>query len=209
MPGLFLSLDGVDGGGKSTQIQLLRAWFEDRGRETVVVRDPGGTRLGEALREILLHRQEIPLSMTAEMLLYMASRAQLVTEVIQPALNEGKVVLSDRFLLANIVYQGWAGGLDVEQLWLVGAIATGGLQPDLICVLDLPPEMALLRIERGLDRLESRGQQFMHSVRDGFLAQARRLGEQCCVLDATLAPEAIHQQIVQRVAQLERPTIEP
>ena len=202
MPGLFISLDGVDGAGKSTQVDLLRKWFEDQDREVVSIRDPGGTKLGEALREILLHRQEISLSMTAEMLLYMASRAELVSEVIRPALAANQVVIADRFLLANVVYQGCAGGLDVDQIWQVGAIATGGLQPDLTFVLDLPVEVALQRIDRGLDRLESRGIGYMTRVRDGFLSESQRLGDQVYVVDASVSPQAIHTQLLAAIARI-------
>jgi dTMP kinase len=204
MPGLFISLDGVDGGGKSTQVDMLRQWFQQQDREVVSIRDPGGTKLGEALREILLHRQEIELSMTAEMLLYMASRAQLVAEVIQPALAADKVVIADRFLLANVVYQGSAGGEDVERIWQVGEVATGGLQPDLTFVLDLPVEVAMQRIDRGLDRLESRGVEYMTKVREGFLSQSQRLGNHVCVVDATAAPQAIHEQILATIRRVHK-----
>ncbi len=199
MTGLFISLDGVDGGGKSTQVSMLRAWWEARGREVISLRDPGGTRLGEALREILLHRREIALDIRAEMLLYMASRAQLVSEVIQPAIASGKVVVADRYLLANVVYQGCAGGLDVDQIWQVGSVATGELQPDLTLVLDLPAEMALERIEGGLDRLESRGLDYMLKVRSGFLSQLKTLGDRGQVIDATQDVDEVHAQVVEAI----------
>ncbi len=200
MAGTFISLDGVDGAGKSTQVKLLVEWFQQRGRTVLSLRDPGGTKLGEALREILLHRQEIPLAMTAEMLLYMASRAQLVAEIICPALAADQVVIADRFLLANVVYQGCAGGEDIEQIWQVGAIATGGLTPQLTCILDLPVDVAMSRLSGGLDRLESRGAEYMLRVRDGFLAQANRLGTQVEIIDAELEPQQIHARIVAAIA---------
>ncbi len=196
MSGLFLSLDGIDGAGKSTQVARLIEWFERRGREVISPRDPGSTALGESLREILLHRQEVPLSMTAEMLLYMASRAQLVHEVICPALAAGQVVIADRYLLANVVYQGCAGGVAVEHIWQVGNIATGGVMPQLTFILDLPVELALGRLTRGLDRLESRGQEYMRLVRDGFLEQAQCLGEAAVIIDARASPDEIHAAIV-------------
>src|SRR5947209_6806254 len=129
--GLFLALDGPDGGGKTTQAARLAAWLGERGLEVVSCRDPGGTALGDRLREILLDRATVNLAIRAEMLLYMASRAQLVEEVIRPALAAGRVVVSDRFLLANIVYQGEAGGLSIAEVGQVGRAATGGLLPDL------------------------------------------------------------------------------
>ena len=196
MKGIFVSLDGVDGAGKTTQIKLLINWYEQRGRQVLSLRDPGGTKLGESLREILLHRQEIPLAMKSEMLLYMASRAQLVAEVIQPNLLSGHVVISDRYLLANVVYQGCAGGENVEQIWQVGHIATGGLLPHLTCILDLPVEISMARLTGGLDRLESRGLEYMHRVRQGFLDQASHMGSAVEIVDAQLEPQQIHHRIV-------------
>ena len=195
MSGIFISLDGVDGGGKSTQVRLLAEYLRTLGHDVLTFRDPGGTKLGEALREILLHRQEIPLTGTAEMLLYMASRAELVAECIRPALEAGKTVITDRFLLANVVYQGCAGGLDAAELWRVGEIATGGLQPDMTIVLDLAVERAFTRIERGLDRLESRGVEYMEKVRQGFLQQVAHLDNRAVVVDANAEIEAIHVRI--------------
>ena len=202
MSGVFISLDGVDGGGKSTQVRLLTEYLQSLGHEVLTFRDPGGTKLGEALREILLHRQEIPLTGTAEMLLYMASRAELVAECIRPALESGKTVITDRFLLANVVYQGCAGGLDPNQIWQVGEIATGGLQPDLTIVLDIAVEQALGRIERGFDRLESRGTEYMEKVRRGFLDQVSHLGPRAVVVDANAAIEAVHGRIKASVDRL-------
>jgi dTMP kinase len=158
--------------------------------------------LGEALREILLHRQEIPLTGTAEMLLYMASRAELVAECIRPALESDKSVITDRFLLANVVYQGCAGGLDPSQLWQVGEIATSGLQPDLTIVLDIAVERALGRIERGFDRLESRGAEYMEKVRRGFLEQVSHLGARAVVVDANAPIEAVQARIQASVDRL-------
>lgn len=194
--GRFITLDGVDGGGKSTQVQLLHDWLVARGKSCRTFRDPGSTRLGEALRDILLHRQEIPLSAHSEMLLYMASRAQLVQEQLRPALNECDFVITDRYLLANVVYQGVAGGLAPEQIWQVGRVATGGLSPDLTIVLDLPVEVAAARIDRTRDRLESRGIEYFHRVREGFLSQHHLAGESSAIVDATQSIEAVHQQIV-------------
>lgn len=194
--GLFLSIDGIDGCGKSTQIELLTHWLQQElGQEVTLVRDPGGTKLGESLREILLHREEIPLDMTAEMLLYMASRAQLVAEIIGPALAAGKTVLSDRFLLANVVYQGSAGGLDPKSIWAIGDIATGGRAPDQTFVLDVDANTAKQRMSGKPDRLESRGLDYMTRVREGFLDQAKRLGESVSVIDANQTVEKVHDEI--------------
>ena len=200
--GRFITLDGVDGGGKSTQVQLLVDWLAGRGHSVRTYRDPGSTKLGEALREVLLHRQEIPLAATSEMLLYMASRAQLVDEVLRPALAECDYVIMDRYLLANVVYQGVAGGLPPESIWQVGRVATGGLSPDLTIVLDLPIEIAAQRITRTRDRLESRGDAYFQKVRQGFLEQHTQAGGKSVVIDATQSIEAIHKQVVEAMATI-------
>lgn len=200
--GRFITLDGVDGGGKSTQVKLLVDWLSASGKSCRTFRDPGSTQLGEALREILLHRQEIPLAAPAEMLLYMASRAQLVTDQLRPALDECDFVIMDRYLLANVVYQGVAGGLDPKAIWQVGEVATGGLHPDLTIVLDLPIELAVTRIQRTRDRLESRGQEYFERVRRGFLQQHQNAGGRSLVIDASQPIEAVHQQILTAVHSL-------
>jgi len=199
--GLFLSLDGVDGAGKSTQCRLLADWLATRGKSVIVCHDPGGTDLGQRLREILLHHKGT-MSLQTEALLFMASRAQLVAEVIRPALDAGKIVLTDRFLLANVVYQGHAGGLDPADLWRVGAFCTGGLEPDLTCVLDLPLEAAFARRKASADRLESRGAEYFAKVRAGFLAEARRRPERIRVVDATATTEDVQEKLRQEIALL-------
>lgn len=199
--GLFISLDGVDGAGKSTQCRLLADWLRTRGRDVVVCHDPGGTDLGQQLREILLHHRGA-MSLTAEALLFMASRAQLVAEVIRPALAAGQVVICDRFLLANVVYQGHAGGLDPAQLWSVGLFATGGLEPDLTFVLDLPLEAAFARRKEGADRMESRGLDYFARVRAGFLAEAERRPERICVVDAAMSAEAVQDKMRREIMSL-------
>jgi dTMP kinase len=198
---MFISLDGIDGAGKSTQIDLLRTYFESIGSPVVCFRDPGTTKLGEAVREILLHREDIPLASTSEMLLYMAARAQLVASEIRPALSQGKVVICDRFLLANVVYQGVAGGLDTEDIWTVGRCATEGLCPDKTILLDIPPEQAFARIQRGHDRLEKRGLEYFRRVRQGFLEQYRRASHESLCVDATKDATSIHQSILEFVTK--------
>ncbi len=171
---MFYSIDGGDGVGKSTQIGLFCNWLRERGHEVAACRDPGSTRLGEAVRELLLHRHDLQVHRRSEMFLYMTARAQMVEEVIRPALAAGKTVVCDRYLLANVVYQGYAGGLDIESLWQVGQIAVDGLMPDLTIVLDMPAKSAADRIDRELDRMEKQGAEFHARVREGFLAEAAR-----------------------------------
>jgi dTMP kinase len=171
-PGLFLVLDGPDGGGKTTQAERLARWLRERGFDVVTCRDPGGTALGDRLRSILQDRVTVPLSMRSEMLLYMASRAQLVEDVIAPALAAGKIVVSDRYLLSNIVYQGSAGGLLEEEIAMVGLVATAGLLPDLTIVLDIAPADAMARIGAPRDRIEDRPLFYHERVRAGYLSAA-------------------------------------
>lgn len=202
MNGLFFSFDGIDGAGKSTQMELFCAWLRSNGRDVVECRDPGGTPLGEELREIILHRKEMELCSASEMLLYMASRAQLVDEIIRPALQAGKTIVSDRFLVSNVAYQGHAGGMDVDDVWAVGAIATSGVRPDLTIVLDMPVERAASRLNRDLDRIESRGADFLNRVRDGFLIEAKRSPERIALIDAERSIEVIQQDIQAAAAQV-------
>jgi dTMP kinase len=193
---MFITLDGIDGGGKSTQIELLANWLTSQGHRVQTHRDPGSTKLGTAVREILLHREDIPLANTTEMLLYMAARAQLVAENIRPALDAGWTIVCDRFLLANVVYQGSAGGLDVDALWQVGKIATEGCLPNVTIVLDIDPQIAATRIQRGQDRLEKRGIDYFKKVRDGFLAQLPCCPGRTAIVDANQDIQTIHQDIL-------------
>ena len=189
--GRFIVLDGIDGAGKSSQIQPLVRWLEAGGRTVTTCRDPGSTPAGDAIRAILLDRHEIHLAPTSEMLLYMAARAQLVAEVIRPALARGEWVVSDRYLLANIVYQGHAGGLDPDVVRRVGAVATGGLVPDCVLVLDVDLATAARRLDRPLDKLENRGDEFRARLRAGYLAEAARDPERIAVIDAAAEPEVV------------------
>jgi len=189
-PGLFLALEGPDGGGKSTQAGRLTAWLRGEGMDVVSCRDPGSTAVGERLRAIVLDRKSTHLGMKAEMLIYMASRAQLVEEVVRPALDAGRVVVSSRFLLSNIVYQGFAGGLDVDEVGAIGRIATGELFPDLTMVLDVPPDVARERIGPARDRIEDRSDAYRTRVRNGFLEAARQAsvpGTPCSFFPAPIA----------------------
>lgn len=180
----FISLDGIDGSGKSSQIGPLVRWLEGNGCTVTTCRDPGSTPTGDAIRAILLDRHDLHLSPTAEMLLYMAARAQLVSEVIAPALARGEWVVSDRYLLANVVYQGHAGGLDPDVIRQVGGVATGGLMPDLVLLLDVDLETSAARLDRPLDKLENRGDGYRRKLREGYLAEAARHREHIRVIDA-------------------------
>ncbi len=199
--GLFLSLDGLDGAGKSTQCRLLAEWLRGRGLKVTACTDPGGTEIGRILRSLLLdhHRHMTP---ACEAFLFMASRSQLVAEIIRPVLADGHVVVCDRFLLANVVYQGHAGGLPPEKLWEVGLLATQGLQPDMTFVLDLPIAEARGRRQGPSDRLESRDESFHERVRNGFLTEVRGRLDLFRLVDATLPIEHVHEVIRLEVEKL-------
>lgn len=173
--GIFITFEGIDGCGKSTQLSLLREYLESRGMDIVLVREPGGTAVGEKIREILLDRKNDTMVSTAEILLYEAARAQITEEVIRPALLQGKAVICDRFFDSASAYQGHARGLGMELVGELNKIATGGLEPDITFLLDILPREALLRRKvRGEaeDRLEALGLSFQEKVREGYLALA-------------------------------------
>lgn len=198
---MFFSFDGLDGVGKSTQIDRFCEWLTERGARVVACRDPGTTALGESLRELLLHSgPDRPIGATAEMLMYMAARAQLVEEVIRPALDGGAIVVSDRFLLANLVYQAHAGGLPRDDVAAVGRVAVSGVTPDLTFLLDLDPLEADRRRDGPADRMESRGDDYRDRLRTGFLAEAARDPDRIRVLNAAASIEAI-QADIRRVAE--------
>lgn len=199
---MFFSFDGIDGVGKSTQINLFLEWLRQQGHTVTACRDPGSTPLGEKIREILLtHDAQIAIDRRSEMLLYMAARAQLVEQVIRPALSRGDVVVSDRFLLANVVYQSYAGGLDLAQVKQVGEVAIAGVRPDAVFLLDMPVSEADKRLRRTLDRMESQGSEFRERLREGFLAEARLAPDVIHVVDACRSIDEIQQEL-QRVAAI-------
>lgn len=197
---MFLSIDGGDGSGKSTQVKLLCEWLREQGHEVVTCRDPGSTPLGEAVRGILLDRHDLHIDRRSEMLLYMAARTQMVEEVVRPALAQGKTVVSDRYLLANVAYQGYGGELDVATLWEVGRIATAGLTPDLTIVLDVPPDIAAARMARPLDRMEKQGAAFHARVREGFLTEAARSPDKIAVVSAAGTIDEVQNEIRRVIA---------
>ena len=200
---LFFAFDGIDGVGKSTQLRLFCQWLNEQGLHAVVCRDPGSTPLGERVREILLNSDEtVLIGPRSEMLLYMAARAQLVDEVIRPALVAGRTVVSDRFLLANIVYQGYAGGLDIPTIRQVGAAAINGVAPDCTFLLDMDPAEALARVGRQLDRVESRGAAYREQLRAGFLEESAVMGSSVHVIRADRSVEAVQAEIREIAAAL-------
>lgn len=194
---MFIVFEGPEGCGKSTQAHLVDEALRAEGFETVVAREPGGTPVGEALRGILLDKTS-RINLRAEILLYMASRAQMIDEVIRPALEEGKIVLCERFLSSTVVYQGIAGGGDRELIDSVGAFVTDGIEPDLTIVIDIDAAEGLSRA--GVpDRIESRGADYHEKVRRGFLSMAQERLEDFVVVDGSGTIEETQARIIELV----------
>jgi dTMP kinase len=191
MPGLFVTLEGIDRSGKTTQARLL---CEALGERAVAVREPGGTAAGERVRE-LLKDPSIAVEARTEALLFAAARAELVSEVIRPALEAGKIVISDRFLDSSLAYQGEARGLGVDEVAQVNAFATGGLQPDVTILLDLPLAAAAARAGVEVDRFEQEGAALQESVSAAYAALAAD-DPRWVVVDADREPDAVHRDVL-------------
>ena len=203
MTGLFITLEGGDGAGKSTQAALLAGWLEQQGIEVVRTREPGGTPLGAALRELLLHGSDV--SPRAEAMLYAADGAQHVAEVVRPALARGAAVVQDRYIDSSLAYQGAGRPLEAEEIRGLSEWASEGLWPVLTVLLDVSPELAAERRAAAgdrADRLEREAAEFHRRVRDGFLALAAAEPHRFLVLDAVLPVEELHRAIVARVEPL-------
>ena len=173
-PGLFIVLEGVEGAGKTTQANLLAAWFQSLGIPHTLTREPGGTPVGEAIRRVVLDRGDLTMPPETELFLILGARAAFSRGVVRPALEEGRLVLSDRFDLSTFAYQGYGRGLDLRQIREANAMATGGLTPDLYLVLDLPAAAGMARKggRGGDDRIEREGREFLTRVQEGYRALA-------------------------------------
>jgi len=194
MPGLLITLEGVDGCGKTTQAQLLTDWLRESGCCVVLTRQPGGTPIGDQLREVVLspkHR----ITPEAELFLYLADRAVHVSEVITPALSQGCLVVCERYTDSTLAYQGYGRGLDLDLLRHLNDMATGGVAPDLTLVLDIPPTEARLDASR-LDRLESAGGGFRARVAEGFREIARLEPRRVKLVNGMQSVEAVHAEVV-------------
>jgi dTMP kinase len=206
MAGRFIVLEGGEGVGKSTQAALLSAWMTQLGIAHRVVREPGGTPVGEAIRSVVLGRTDLDVPAETELFLMLAARAAFVQQVVRPALAAGEVVLADRFALSTLAYQGYARGLDLGEVRHAIDLATGGLQPDLYVVLDVPVGEGSARQRQGgknPDRIEGEGEDFLRRVRDGYLALAEEEAH-VRVVDGGGSPEGVHGRI-RRLLQSELP----
>ena len=199
-PGRLISFEGSEGSGKSTQIARLADHIQKAGREVVATREPGGTEIGEQIRNIIVHNSRgDEMCPETELLLFTAARAQVVREVIAPAIQRGAIVLSDRYLDSSTVYQGIARNLAPGPVSDINRFAVGNVMPDLTIVLDVPTEVSLARIRQRAsdlpDRMERENIEFYTKVREGYLLLARQWPERVVVVDGTLSPDALDQRI--------------
>jgi dTMP kinase len=190
---MFVTFEGLDGSGKSTQAELLRTRLEADGVDVVSTREPGGTELGERLRDLVLHGGHV--GPWAEALIYVAARAQLVDEVIRPALDRGAAVICDRYLDSSVAYQGVARGLGLDRMLDLNLAAIGGLVPDRTYLLELDPGQVATRIRRHHDRLEREGDDFRERAAAGYRELAQRFPERIVVLDATRPVDELAEEV--------------
>lgn len=200
--GRLITFEGIDGSGKSTQIRLLSAWLEGEGYDVLLLREPGGTQIGEQIRTILLSTGNEKMSAVTELLLFEAARAQLVNEVIEPALAAGRIVICDRFIDSTVAYQGHGRGLEPELVNTLNRLAVGDILPDLTVWLDAPPETLRARITKrsvDADRLDREHEAFRQRTREGFAAQAERYPERIFRVDTGRDKEETNRVIVDLV----------
>lgn len=199
--GLFITFEGADGCGKTTQIELLDKYLREKGFDTLLTREPGAKGLGVKLREILLN-YDGEVSPVAESFLFLADRAQHVDCIIKPALKEGKIILCDRHTDSTIAYQGYGRNLDLDRINYLNNIATSGLKPDLTIVFDIDVETSMSRVGKNKDRMESAGVEFFNRVREGYLEIAKKEPQRVRVIDSSDTIENIHKKVVELVEKL-------
>lgn len=195
MAGFFIVFEGPDGSGKTTQAKLLSEYLTKRNKQVLIVEEPGGTLMGDEIRKILLHKEH-RIAPLAELFLYEASRSQLVREIIKPALEEGKIVIADRYSMSSLAYQGYGRGIDLKFIEESNRAATEGLEPNLFFVLDVSPEEGLRRKSKSKrDRIESEALDFYRRVREGYMQLAERY-ENAIIIDGMSGPQEVFQEIL-------------
>ena len=200
--GLFITFEGTDGCGKTTQIELLKKYFEEKGKTVILTREPGAKGLGVKLREILLN-YDGDVSPNCESFLFLADRAQHIDTIIKPAIERGEIVLCDRHTDSTVAYQGYGRQLDLEHIYMLNKIATSGLKPNMTFVFDIDIETAQQRVGAQKDRMESAGIEFFKRVRQGYLEIAKQEPERVKVLDGTDKIENIHSEILNLIKDVE------
>ncbi len=193
--GLFITFEGADGCGKTTQMGLLAQYLTSKGYDVLLTREPGGKGLGEKIREILLN-YEGEVSDRCESFLFLADRAQNIDITVNPAIEQGKMVLCDRHIDSTVAYQGYGRGLDIDRINKLNMLATDGKKPDLTFVFDIDTETSMKRVGKDKDRMESAGLEFHNRVRQGYLELAKQEPERIKVVDATKSIEEIHAQVI-------------
>ena len=201
MQGLFITFEGPDGCGKTTQMKLLAEYFKKKGKEVVLTREPGGKGLGEKVREILLN-YDGEVSDRCESFLFLADRAQNIDIIVNPAVKEGKIVLCDRHIDSTVAYQGYGRGLNIDRINMLNNLATNGKKPDLTLVFDVDVETSMKRVGKEKDRMESAGIDFHNRVRKGYLELAKQEPKRIKVLDATKSIEEIHKDVINILAEV-------
>lgn len=199
--GLFISFEGIDGCGKSTQIKMLCSYLKDRNKEFLMVREPGGTDISEQIRKILLHSHDQEISDRTEALLMTGSRAQLIDEKILPFLNQGKIVIADRFLDSTLAYQG--GGRELDLNWLIDLnnFATNNTFPDITFFIDIEPEIGAMRSGSSKDRIERAGLEFQSRVRQSYIKLSTLFNDRYLTLDGNQKKKIIHKKIVSHLLE--------
>lgn len=199
---MFITFEGPDGSGKTTQARLFVEYLEASGRTVLLTREPGGTAISEQIREVILSKRNLTMHSATEALLFSAARAQIVAELIRPALAAGKIVVCDRYADSTLAYQGYGLGLDLEALRAITQFATGGLVPDLTFYVDVPVEVGLMRRHRGeTNRLDQKAAEYHARVREGFLALVRAEPQRWVVVDGTPSVEIVQREIQRQAGQ--------
>lgn len=193
--GLFITFEGADGCGKTTQLNLLYKYLTNKGYDVLVTREPGAKGLGEKLRDILLN-YDGDVSDRCESFLFLADRAQHIDTIVKPALSKGMIVLCDRHTDSTVAYQGYGRGLDIERINMLNSIATDGLKPDLTFIFDVDVETSMKRVGNEKDRMENSGQEFFNRVRNGYLQIATEQPERVKVIDSTLSVEMVFESVL-------------
>ncbi len=204
LPGVFISLEGCDGSGKSTQISRMARRLESAGLSPVITREPGGTAFGERIRQLLLDPESPDRSILSETLLYAAARCEFVSKIVKPALAQGRIVITERYAGSTWVYQGYAGGVPLSTIETINAIATGGLETDLTLVLDVcePSVIGERLASKRKDKIESRSEEYHQKVREGYRELAKRFPHRVACIDGGLDVDAVEATIWQEVVNI-------